>query len=339
MLPSDCLISVENVMKTSLFERVLSLLLLALCVVGLAGCAQTRAVSDLEAENAQQRERIWKSNMKMEDFRRENESLRKQIAVLESQRGGAPPRPTAPRTILESSPGYSSNNSGSSAPATTSNALPPSAEPPQATLGEPSSNDPTWLNGQNISQNSGSQRTIRVRKADSSAVYTVELLPRKATAIHQEGLHAEFQLKDASGNLVLAAAPVVVMVTDPAQPAEKSRVSKWKYTAEEIAEIINSGEAVLTVPLNMAWEHGCPENLNLELHILYQTSDKRLLRHTVPINLMNGAFPNEPQASVVTAPTTPAVGQDLNLEVSQPNAAIGTDSSRVLERPVWTPEP
>ena len=170
-------------------------------------------------------------------------------------------------------------------------------------------------------------------------MYSVELLSQKTRAIHQEGLHAEFQLKDASGNLILAAAPVVVMVTDPSQPAEKSKISKWKYTAEEIAEIINSGEAALTIPLNMAWEHGCPENMNLELHILCQTSDKRLLRHTVPINLMNGAFPDEPQASVVTAPNAPPVGQGLNLEVSQPNAAVGSDSSRSLARPVWTPEP
>ena len=327
-------------MKFSFLIRVLCLLLSAVYVGGLAGCAQPRAVAQLEAENASQRERIWKSNMKMEDFRRENESLRNQIAILESRRGNAPRPSSAPQSILESSPGFTSGSSraSGSVPNSDSSAV-PSPEPPQATLGEPSPNDPAWLNGQNISQSSGAPRTIHVRKTDSSEVYSVELLSQKTRAIHQEGLHAEFQLKDASGNLILAAAPVVVMVTDPSQPAEKSKISKWKYTAEEIAEIINSGEAALTIPLNMAWEHGCPENMNLELHSLCQTSDKRLLRHTVPINLMNGAFPDEPQASVVTAPNAPPVGQGLNLEVSQPNAAVGSDSSRSLARPVWTPEP
>ncbi|MBO5436927.1 MAG: hypothetical protein J6A23_04630, partial [Thermoguttaceae bacterium] len=151
----------------------------------------------------------------------------------------------------------------------------------------------------------------------------------KAKPIHYEGLHAEIQLKDANGGIVLAPAPLYVMVTDPSKPEDQARVSKWRYTAEDLAGIINSGQAAISIPLNMAWERSCPQNLDLELHILYHTSDQRILSHRARINLAQSAAPQS-----MTSAADPAVGAS----VSVPNAA-GTSSASPYSRPVWTPEP
>ncbi|MBQ9455228.1 MAG: hypothetical protein Q4A17_05570 [Thermoguttaceae bacterium] len=300
-------------MKT-IVSSLLSLGFLAAAILSSGGCAQNQqAIARLEQENAQQRERIWQSNRKMEDFRQENEALRQQIATLQNQRSGAPSGWTSP-----------GNSSPASVPVPS--AIPAaSPQPPDTTLGNPSSPATIPVNPATGSQASigGSGKTIRVRKTDSRNVQTVEILPEKAKAIHYEGLHAEFQMKDAQGNIVLAPAPVVIMVTDPTKTGDASRISKWNYTAEDIADIINSGQAGISVPLNMAWAKSCPENLNLELHILYCTSDKRMLSQSARINLAPKSIAEAPQGGLTLESANPQVGSNA-----------GT-----AQRPQWSPNP
>lgn len=167
------------------------------------------------------------------------------------------------------------------------------------------------------------QRLV-VRKTDSSAVYSVEILRQSVKPINYQGLHVEVQMKDAQGNIVLAAAPLAVVVTDPMLPEKESRISRWDYTAEEIAEIINAGQAGISVPLNMGWENGqYPGKNQLEIHLLYQTSDKRMLSCRLPVDLTATAFQNAPQAQAA---------------VSQPQ--VGANAADVAaERPAWSPSP
>ncbi|MDO5113002.1 MAG: hypothetical protein Q4E67_01360, partial [Planctomycetia bacterium] len=283
-----------------------------------------------------QRERIWKSNLKMEDFRRENEILRQQIAHLEAQlKSGGQSRSasTTENSVLSPTPRTESHTTRSATVLPNEKSIP--RTPPSVELGEPSNETPGWLQPENgtgavlesVHPAAGSlvqlprekASPVVVRKVDSSAVYTVQILQESVKPIHYEGIHVEFQMKDAQGNPVLAAAPVVIMVTDPSRPEKESRISKWVYSPEEIAEIINSGQAGLTIPLNMAWEQGCPENLQLEVHLLYQTSDKRLLMSRVAVQL--AAFAESQQASL-----TPSIGNSVELGKS-------------LERPTWSPNP
>lgn len=337
-------------------------LLLFLCVAMTSGCAQNKqAIARLEQENAQQRERIWRSNWKMEDFRRENETLRQQIATLQNSNrkpgSAASAAPAAQGTsawgstsIVRPIPGESAPASTpASAPASTGTPLSPAPsgtsaspapaempvitpQPPATSLGAPSEPQNLPTNPATGSQaRLGNGRQIHVRKTDSQNVHSVTLLPEKTRAIHYEGLHAEFQLRDAAGGILLAPAPLVVMVTDPSLSGEQSRISKWKYSAEDVADIINSGQAGLTIPLNMAWERACPQNLNLELHILYYTSDKRILVHRAPINLAPNAYPAgtetaaAPQGGLILGTSSPAVGSEVG---NQP-----------LSRPEWNPNP
>ncbi len=305
-------------MKTTV-SSLLSLGFLAAAILLSGGCAQNQqAIARLEQENAQQRERIWQSNRKMEDFRQENEALRQQIATLQNQRSSAS--------------GWTSP--GTSSPATspvpsTLPSVPP--QPPATTLGNPSSPANIPVNPQTGSQASigGPGKTIRVRKTDSQNVHTVQILPEKTRPIHYEGLHTEFQMKDAAGNIVLAPAPIVVMVTDPTKTGNASRISQWNYKPEEIADIINSGQAGISVPLDMSWAKSCPENLDLEIHILYRTSDGRLLQQSAKINL---AAKSIAQSSGIA----PAPQGGLTLESANPQ--IGTRVEPV-ERPEWSPNP
>ncbi|MDO4584878.1 MAG: hypothetical protein Q4D62_12340 [Planctomycetia bacterium] len=305
--------------------------------VSLCGCAaqNQQSLTALEQENAMQRERIWKSNLKMEDFRRENEILRQQIAYLETQiksPGRSTSTPSTGGSILSPTPRTEPQATRSTT--VLPSQKPISKNPPAVELGTPSQETPAWLqpeNGSgpmlesvqpptgNLVQLPREKTPVIVRKVDSSAVYTVQILQESVQPIHYEGIHVEFQMKDAQGNPVLAAAPVVLMVTDPSRPEKESRISKWVYSPEEIAEIINSGQAGLTIPLNMAWEQGCPENLQLEVHLLYQTSDKRLLMSRVSVQL--AAFAESQEASLA-----PSMGHSAELSGS-------------LERPTWSPNP
>lgn len=306
-------------------------------LISLCGCAaqKQQSLTALEQENAMQRERIWKSNLKMEDFRRENEILRQQIAQLETQLKTDGRRNTIPsgNGVLSPTPRPETRKTQSTTILPDQNSIPKT--PPSVELGTPSNETPTWLQPENgsgpvlesVQPATGSlvqipgerSAPVVVRKVDSSAVYTVQILEESVQPIHYEGIHVEFQMKDSQGNPVLAAAPVVLMVTDPTRTEKESRISKWVYSPEEIAEIINSGQAGLTIPLNMAWEQGCPENLQLEVHLLYQTSDKRLLMSRVPVHL--AAFSESREVS-----PSPSIGSAVELGSS-------------LERPTWSPNP
>ena len=305
-------------MKT-IVSSLLSLGFFTAAILLLGGCAQNQqTITRLEQENAQQRERIWQSNRKMEDFRQENEALRQQIATLQNQKS-----PSAGWTT----PGASTTNTIS-----TPASLPAvSPQPPATTLGNPSSPASIPINPATGAQATigGPGKTIRVRKTDSQNVHSVQILPEKTRPIHYEGLHAEFQMKDAAGNIILAPGPTVIVVTDPTKTGDASRISKWNYTAEDIADIINNGQAGISIPLNMAWAKSCPENLDLELHILYSTSDGRLLTHRAKVNLA---------ARSTSQPSGIAAAPQGGLTLESANPQVGTNAGSV-QRPTWGPNP
>ena len=338
----------------------LSFVLPLFCVFLISGCAQNQqAIARLEQENAQQRERIWQSNRKMEDFRQENEALRQQLAALQEKNRisgtsaanfhSTPSSIAArPDSIVQpirqnsaanhSSASFSTTNPKSNGNSSMNSPMNITPQPPAATLGTPSTLENQTINppsGARISmENHG--KTIRVRKTDSRNVHSISILPQKARKIDTRGIHAEFQMKDSSGNIVLAAAPISVMITDPSLPENHSRISEWKYSAEDIADVINSGQAAITIPLNMEWANSCPQNPNLELHILYYTSDKRILMHRARIDLT----PRPSQATVSTQSKVPSGG----LILGNSNPSVGSNAAQAspaasLSRPEWSPEP
>ncbi len=319
---------------------------MVLCVVLSTGCAQNQqAIARLEQENAQQRERIWRSNRKMEDFRRENEALRQQIATLQgtnqSSSRNASYSVTGRGTQTSSAYNAPANSivqpipSMSGSAGNNSSNTPLTQQPPISTLGEPATpqtlptNPPTGA--QVVLGAGGTPRQVRVRKTDSANVQSVTIQPAKVRAIGTEGLHAEFQLRDAAGDILLAPAPleVAVLAMSEKNSDKPMCVSEWKYTAEDVADIINNGQAGLTIPLDMAWAKECPDNHGLELQILYYTSDKRILIHRVPFNL----------AGVGTTQTVGMPQNGLILESANPSVGKNVTLPEMLSRPEWSPNP
>ncbi|MDO4551643.1 MAG: hypothetical protein Q4C96_10385 [Planctomycetia bacterium] len=357
------------------------------------GCAPSRQTKQslicLEQENAAQRARIFDDKCRIEEFRRENASLKKRIRTLEDQLAT---REQIPNRIQN----YSSRSSARTdtalraqsvpkkSPPHTENSILPSTnnvispEPPKIEKGTPSSVTPTDIFTQNmlteapVSASVGNlarlsaapdslPKRIRVRKTDSSSVHRVRLLENSIRPCNYDGLYLNFQMFDENHQIILAAAPVIVAVTDPSQPQEHSLISRWIFTAEEIAEIINSGEASLSVPLGLAWEHGCPQNLKLKVHIHYSTSDNRQLIDEVSVNLQEAAF-TEPQKGLAAeiAPIHAQIGHapsQQNTQNTQNTSNFGiskfnstknpptsdqTQHSQIsptIKRPVWTPDP
>ncbi len=333
----------------------LSFIFLIFCAFQISGCAQNQqTIARLEQENAQQRERIWQSNRKMEDFRQENESLRQQLAVLQGKnragnssasystgtvRANAAVQPLAQSSLNgRSSNAVSPSTPGAVETRPTNSSMNIAPQPPTATLGVPSS-----LENQTVYPPSGSKisigntgKTLRVRKTDSKNVHSIAILPQKARKIDTRGLHAEFQMKDSAGDVVLAAAPISVMVTDPSLPENQSRISEWKYSAEDIADVINSGQAAIAIPLNMEWANACPQNPNLELHILYYTSDKRILMHRAKIDL------NVRSASGSASVASSAYSGAFIPGTSNPPVGTNADlpsSAKTFSKPEWSPTP
>lgn len=326
----------------------------ALFAVLFCGCVPPGHMREMQQENAAQRMRIFNDKWRLEEFRQENAVLKKRIQTLEEQLASREQIPNRMKQFTPSGAGTpESSVRAQSAPK-------PSAEtktyratspaggqdtvpitPPKVEKGVPSSTAPdnlfpdsSFLEELPVSPATGSWAVIRVRKTDSSSVSRVKILRDTVRPSNYDGLYMNFQMLDETNQIVLAAAPIIVEVIDPSQPPKSSLISSWDFSAEEIAEKINAGEASLSVPLGMEWGRGCPVNLKLKLRLHYTTSDGRQLMDEIPIDLEKAAF-SEPPAGVTAEmlPTHPRTGANAgNSETS----SLGTDSH--LQRPVWTPE-
>ncbi len=195
------------------------------------------------------------------------------------------------------------------------------------------------------------RKWLVVRKTDSSTVQRVQIMKSHVRPLNYDGLHLEFQMLDAQNQIVLAAAPLTVMVTDPTLPEQQAVIAQWDYSAADIAEMINAGQAAISIPLNMEWEKGCPQNLKLQIHVMFVTSDGRRLVDRVYMNLEELAFAGQPLHTLadITPPAEMAatvghVGANAGNPETQPRREQHSSPQRAedrvpMKRPVWTPEP
>lgn len=341
-----------------------------------------RAQVELREENSKQRSRIYRDRARMEEFQRENDLLRRRVEELQSQLDTRQQTPNRMRQIgpattsdsavrgqstIDTPPRRETARTFVAAPETSAvPATPPPVEKGPAALEVPDdlfkdapADDPLELpdflpspmpihpaTGSNVqlpATNDALPKRIVVRKTDSSSVYRVRLMKAHVRPVNYDGLQLEFQMLDVDNQIVLAAAPVSVMVMDPTVAGEPLQIGRWNFTAEEIAESINAGEAAISVPLGMAWRRGCPQNLKLQIHLMYTTSDGRMLVDRVYVDLEELAFAAAPKHTLADAtpnsfppaeiaPTVGHIGGNAGSATPAPTPSIP------LERPVWTPE-
>lgn len=100
-----------------------------------------------------------------------------------------------------------------------------------------------------------------------------------------EGISLALRPMDAEGQTVFAAAPVSIVVIDPAFSDQSGRVARWDLRAEQIAAL--SQQLPQAGPLRMVllWPGEPPRHNRLHLFVRYITADGRKLQADMPLKV------------------------------------------------------
>ncbi len=83
---------------------------------------------------------------------------------------------------------------------------------------------------------------------------------------------------DEAGELMEVSGDISVVVLDPAQQGEASRVARWDFTAAEAAKHLQRTPMGDGLHFTMPWPHSPPVNRTLNLYVQYTTADGRRLQ-------------------------------------------------------------
>ena len=111
-----------------------------------------------------------------------------------------------------------------------------------------------------------------------------------------EGVMVVVEPLDEAGELVEVSGDVSVVVLDPAQKGEASRVARWDFTAAEAAMHLQRTPMGDGLHFTMPWPHSPPVNRALNLYVQYTTSDGRRLQAEKQIEI-------DPPGEIVPADT------------------------------------
>jgi len=319
------------------------------CVLLLAatGCRTDPAIVLLEQENRKLEDMIYRQQDLIEQYRRALGSGCADCGVPDDRaqpattRTGETPYLTLPEVVGPALPG--------SSPST---AIGPSAEAP------PTESSPQ---GQGPDDH---QSTVPKPQTDNTRVRQITLRPWSGRADNvgrrsgDEGLNLLIEPRDAEGRLVAAAAPVSVVVLDPALTGEAARVARWDFAAEEIAARLattTDGQGIL---LEAAWPAGPPNHSRLHVFVRYTTDDGRRVEadRAIEVALAGEEAPRW-QPALAKAAAPPAAR--TTAEERQRRAATQTEPSPTeptrtasrpaqprshdrpaakLQPPVWSPD-
>ena len=100
-----------------------------------------------------------------------------------------------------------------------------------------------------------------------------------------EGITVGLQPVDEQGGLVPAAAPISLVVIDPAIADESARVARWDLSAEQIAGFTQNLPQGQPLRLVLVWPSGPPRHNRLHLFVRYITADGRKLQADMPLQV------------------------------------------------------
>ncbi|HUY36378.1 MAG TPA: hypothetical protein VMV69_26810 [Pirellulales bacterium] len=93
-----------------------------------------------------------------------------------------------------------------------------------------------------------------------------------------EGVMVVVEPLDEAGGLIETSGDISMVVLDPAQHGEASRVARWDFTAAEAAKHLQRTPMGDGLHFTMPWPHSPPVNRTLNLYVRYTTSDGRRLQ-------------------------------------------------------------
>lgn len=158
-----------------------------------------------------------------------------------------------------------------------------------------------------------------------------------------EGLSVLVRPRDPQGRLVKIAAPISIVVIDPALPGEAARVARWDFSAKDVADAFAASGSAEGFHLELRWPAGAPRNEDLRLFVRYMTADGRQLHADRPIEVAvktpmsaggtaswrrkeagSAANSSDGASSQLQAPTPPG----------QPRPSVAQNPNR----PSWSPD-
>jgi hypothetical protein len=280
---------------------------IATCFVGLfllaVGCRTNQNLVLLERENRDLEDALFQVEYDLEVCREENAALREGQAT--GRRDGRSVGPTlpneadgSPRDVeqlqlpsVELGPPASPSDQlpekfrPPDQPATPDMPEAPRFEAPPAILPGPSlappGNSPT--SGQIIhgEQSTYPRDAPKLPLVDNNLVARVTIDSKHTGGLDADGrlgadgIVAAIQPRGEDGRLLRAAAPVSVVVLDPALPGEAARVARWDFTVDEVARAYNRSSSAQGLQLEMLWPDEPPVNNRLHIFVRYSTGDGR----------------------------------------------------------------
>jgi len=100
-----------------------------------------------------------------------------------------------------------------------------------------------------------------------------------------EGITVGLQPVDGRGGVVPAAAPISLVVIDPAIADDSARVARWDFSAEQIAGFTQNLPQGQPLRLVLVWPSGPPQHNRLHLFVRYVTADGRKLQADIPLQV------------------------------------------------------
>jgi len=322
---------------------------LAVCglvLMVVAGCQANRSsVALLERENSELEAKIFELAGLVKDCRRENAGLRKRLGSVdgeapagqlekdESERSDFPDRMESPaievpaaeipaeefgRRFLEperlvppeESPAFP-NQEAPRWPSAAPQALPQGTGPANKS-GSPEPVDPPEGSATTANE------AVVVPRGDNTQVAAIKLDDRLTGGYNadarggHEGIITVVELRDADGRPLAAAAPMSVVVLDPALSGDAARVARWDFTAEEVARRYRKTPLSEGVHLEMVWPGALPIHGELHVFVRYMSDDGRRLQVDRPIAINVPAL--QAQLPLLAPPRGPAAESTTELD-------------------------
>lgn len=342
-----------------------SVYVLLACVLALSGCRTARNTAALEQELRLQEDRIYQlqdclqeTQAALEACSRENETLRRSSA--DDQRGAASrqsaEQPEESSTLDIEMP--SSGGSGSripemfrprsaprdpaiesSAPIGTLNVTPgverpapPGPLPPGETSppeGPATPGTGQTQDGPTIDDAGRSREAARIEVGE----LMIEPIVDNSAAHGEEGFSLVVVPRDGRGAPLVAAAPVSVVVVDPAVEGPAARVGRWDFAAWELATLVEPTSLGEGFRIRLRWPPPGPRHKELHLFVRYETADGRKLHAEASFDLgrLAVAEPRRSGSSAASWQRKPRTERETQAGPAQ----VADRSAPLSEAPAW----
>jgi len=325
-----------------------------------AGCRLGPRISALQEENRQLEERLYQIAELLAECRRENRRLRQELSAREElpadkERTSEAGRAAPAQTPDAGGEGHLPKIRVEGVPQPDVKGELPRPEVPGTTPreGGPSDTTSTSVDNPRTSRSSVTSAVAAaslsprepfsgVRQADSREVYHVEVNPQFTGGWDadgrrgDEGITVLIEPRDSAGRLLRVAAPIGVVVVDPALPGEDARLARWDLSAQEVAESFVQMPSHTGILLHLPWREKVPIHSRLHLFVRLITSDGRKLQSDLPIQV-------ELLPVVTGEDSSEAIRGGPDAELSPRGESSGTwlevpqDPRAARRPPVWSP--